>query len=855
MIMRVFHPHFHQKKDEGVSLIEVVVSMVILSIVTAFVASFVAGSIRSIARSDGTTTAAAIAQEQMDRLLAVPIKQWGYDRNGNLNGPVESKEKKKDGITYTVRRELSRNASDLDIKDTCKSVVGTRVSRADMVVVKITVRADTGPYRDSYTATSYVARDGNVSFLNSSVTIRFNVDRGAKKSHYREGGDGDPIRVNIKDRFRNNQGRGEDNHIPDGLTKDGCVTFLGLKGKSPWIKFEVEDYILTTNNTNAYEQKVNMISGGHRELVFDLKRTSDLTVVPDIVGVPRNACGGPKLVRLNTPIDAPKNRALTDIRDVAKVSAREARRIEGISEAARTPAEKARLLSYNRKQYYLVCQDRNGPYQNNDYRYWFLLPDTIPISVEQEGEVRAVEGGSWSNTTFQPLHGSDNLVEVADAWPKIKVSNPKVGGEGQRIFAGSCLMQDPENQVQPELLTKTKLNSNDEHVRRVHVRMWAMPLEGWYKPEPRDANYISQYKGFYPLVLKAINDTEPTTSMWGDGYIAPENERLYKGCKQTPVFDAGWLRAVSWKDDFAQMRIALPYGLYAYSMYNPTETEDVDGQDLTQSRNTCYPQQRSDRLAGERTCLRAGAPRITHLQSDVRVPYRPAHWSANNYKFFYDWAHPEKGHYPLPRGPILDACEANTGDFRYCKSGGTKDPNDPNQHTGNDDKHPPGQQPGFGPTTPPAPPPPPVNPPNPPPGPSDPNKGVNPYDPWCWQFDANNSFTLRNICGGSNRFDSGIARRWPPRADFRECAQITHLDDDDEEWDWGDDDDIWFENHCTGREGPYPNGRAKGSRPQPGTWEDDERCWLSYGKRGKHGYNYCTDYRQKKRYKKGGDDD
>ena len=73
---------FSNRSDQGISLLEVVVSMVILSIVTAFVASFVAGSLRNIARAEATSTAATIAQEQLDRLLAVPIKQWGYESDG-----------------------------------------------------------------------------------------------------------------------------------------------------------------------------------------------------------------------------------------------------------------------------------------------------------------------------------------------------------------------------------------------------------------------------------------------------------------------------------------------------------------------------------------------------------------------------------------------------------------------------------------------------------------------------------------------------------------------------------------------------------------------------------------------------
>lgn len=106
MALRVFTPRSYRTTDEGISLLEVVVSMVILSIVAAFVASFVAGSLRTITRSEATATAAIIAQEQLDRLLAVPIRQWGFETDGKTlkTDPVTEDVKGKDGLTYKVTR-------------------------------------------------------------------------------------------------------------------------------------------------------------------------------------------------------------------------------------------------------------------------------------------------------------------------------------------------------------------------------------------------------------------------------------------------------------------------------------------------------------------------------------------------------------------------------------------------------------------------------------------------------------------------------------------------------------------------------------------------------------------------------
>lgn len=353
---------FSNRSDQGISLLEVVVSMVILSIVTAFVASFVAGSLRNIARAEATSTAATIAQEQLDRLLAVPIKQWGYESDGTtLRRSVTETVDGKDGLKYAVTRELSQNPSDLNVKDACPAVVGSRTSRADMVVLRLTVRTNTGPYKDAYTTTTYIARDGNATFLRSSLTIRFNVVRTKGNTPYQEGRDGDPIHVKIEDKFRNKNDRAETKNW-SGNTSGGCITFLELNGKSPRIQFGLDEYRLP-DDSSSYDAKVNMISGGHREIVFDISRTSQIRVIPDMVGVPQKRCDGPRLLRIHTPIAAPQNRALKDLREIARESEAEYKRLEAIPENRRSAADKVRMESYNRWQYYLVCQgseEHNG---------------------------------------------------------------------------------------------------------------------------------------------------------------------------------------------------------------------------------------------------------------------------------------------------------------------------------------------------------------------------------------------------------------------------------------------------------------------------------------------------------------
>ena len=690
---------FSNRSDQGISLLEVVVSMVILSIVTAFVASFVAGSLRNIARAEATSTAATIAQEQLDRLLAVPIKQWGYESDGTtLRRSVTETVDGKDGLKYAVTRELSQNPSDLNVKDACPAVVGSRTSRADMVVLRLTVRTNTGPYKDAYTTTTYIARDGNATFLRSSLTIRFNVVRTKGNTPYQEGRDGDPIHVKIEDKFRNKNDRAETKNW-SGNTSGGCITFLELNGKSPRIQFGLDEYRLP-DDSSSYDAKVNMISGGHREIVFDISRTSQIRVIPDIMGVPKQQCDNPRLVRIHTPIAAPKNRALADLRDIARESDQEYKRLEAIADNRRTDADKVRMESYNRWQYYLVCQGSSGSggqqFGSDNFKYWFLLPDSIPISVSEGTDVRAV--GRWSNSEFKPLNGN-SLIEEGP-WPIVKVDNPKVGGGGRGIFAGSCLMNDVDGRARPYIMDKAFLNSAMNNPKDVKLPMWMIPLEGWYKAKHPDPNY----KGYLPLVIKGINDAQPANNMWGDDRIASLNQSWYSGCKDTPVFDAGWLRSVDLKDDYAQMRLALPFGLYAYSIYNIKETQEVNGQTVTKSRNSCFPQKRNDRYAGERTCIPSGAKRVTFFQTDVRAAFRPASWGGgeNIYRDrYWDWFSTERGNTYLPRGPILDACEANSVDWRYCPDGPGKDPKDDGYHEGpDDDTWRPGYKPGTQPQNP-----------------------------------------------------------------------------------------------------------------------------------------------------------
>lgn len=909
--MHVFRPQTY-RSDDGLSLLEVVVSMVILSIVTAFVASLVAGSLRVITRTSATSTAALIAEEQLDQLLSVPIKQWGYRDEKTLKEslpPVTVNGN--DNNTYTVKRELSRLTSDLDLRDSCQSVVGSRTSSADLVKLTIKVSANTGTYKDEYVTSTYVARDGNATFLKSTVTVKFNVVRAGKKTPYREGVDGNPIHVHIEDKYRGNDSRSRtEKH--DGKTKGGCVTFLELNGKSPEISFDLGEYRMSSDDTSSYKAKINMISGGHRELVFDIARTSKIKVIPDMVGVAQKRCDGPRLIRMHTPIAAPKNRAVVTLQEIAKVSETEANRIRAINENNRSDADKARLASYERYQYYLVCQGSDRKFTGNDFRFWYLLPDTIPISVVENNDVRAI--GKWSDSQFNPIRGVP-LLEEGD-WPTLLIDNPKVGGEQQGIFVGSCIMNKTNALARPHTLTKEELNAAMRSTKNVHVPLWTIPLEGWYKAKHLDPNY----KGYLPLVLKGINDSKPTPGMWGDSRIAGLNQDWYAGCKDTPVFDAGWMQDVDLRNNFQQMRLAMPFGLYAYSIYNPRETEDVDGKTVTKSRNTCSPQKRNDNYAGDRACIASGASRVTFFQNDVRAPYRPSWWGGgeNIYKNrYYDWFDPERLSYPLPRGPILDACEANTGDFRYCPGGPGLDPRDTNYYDFGDHNHPSGTVPGYGAgrTEPPS-----------AGGSSGGNTGggntgaskkiqrdkdgcfiidefgnrvpkpcldadgtvgvpnMLPYDQWpnqgegginCWLnvrgvfyyiCDANrkpipNAETLikrwldskgagsgsgnpggdsgsGNPGGGSGSGNpgGGSGQTSGPPWPFEGSHCIEKVGKKK------------YVNHCTGRSGRYFNGDGNTRKPQRGTWEDSDQCWMESPYDDDDGYNYCTDWFQKDRY-------
>lgn len=827
MALRVFTPRSYRTTDEGISLLEVVVSMVILSIVAAFVASFVAGSLRTITRSEATATAAIIAQEQLDRLLAVPIRQWGFETDGKTlkTDPVTEDVKGKDGLTYKVTRQLTQNVSNLDVKDACPAVVGNRTSTADIILLKITVNTNTGTFKDSYSTSTYIARDGNATFLKSSVTVRFNVVRGKTSMPYTEGRDGDPIKVDIKDHYRNSRGEGADNNL-SGLTRGGCITFLELKGKSPFISFDLGEYRLP-DEKQQYSGKFNMISGGHRELVFDISRTAKVQVIPDVVGVEQQRCDDPRLIRMRTPIAAPKNRALKDLLEIAEVSQAEVARIESISEARRTPGQKAMLLSHARWQYYLVCQGSDRKFRGRDFRHWYLLPDTIPISIVEGGDIRPV--GRWSGTSFAPVSWSNGLLEEGE-WPVVLVDNPKVGGENQAIFAGSCLMQDNDSRAKPYKLTKSFLNNAMVNPGRVHLPLWTIPLEGWYKARHPDRSL----NGYLPLVIKNLNDKVQTPNMYGDSRIAGLNQSWFSGCNESPVFDVGWLKSIEWNTDFAQMRLAMPFGLYTYAIYNPSETEEVNGLTVTRSRNSCFPQKRSDRYAGERACLPSGATRVTLYQTDVRTAYRPSFWGGSGNSIYrtryFDWLDPEKGPYPLPRGPILDACEANPNDYTYCDGSSGKDPADNKYYDGPDDDHAQGQVPGF---------------------------GVTPGGQGGGNTGGGNT-------GGGNTGGGGTSdpnKRCTIIDEYgreipvfgAQCDQHTTTGPSADSWRPGPascyrKEGKRYINSCTGRSGRYPNGNGRGRRPKEGTWEDSEQCWMVSPRDDDDGYNYCTDYLEKDKY-------
>ncbi|WP_336250701.1 type II secretion system protein [Stomatohabitans albus] len=678
--------------EAGISLIEVVVSMVILSIVTAMVASLIANSLRTVARSEATSNAALIAQEQIDRLIAVPVKEWGFDSNNNLKPSITEHITWTDGLTYTVKRELDKVKSNLDIKDTCPAVVGHRVSEADMVRLTLTVSTDTGPYQDEYTTTTFITRDGNASFLKSSVTVRFEiVDGKGGKRPYDEQRDGGPIHIDVEDKFLANNGRVV-THKHAGDTKTGCITFLEIDGKSPLIQFRLNGYRLTSYDKTRYSGRVNLISGGNRELKFELQKAAQIQVVPDIQGTLREQCAVPRLIKMNTPIAAPQNRAVKSLSDIARMSQEKVSQIGAKNERDRTAADRSRLVSAQRPQYYMVCQ-RSKSNRSEDFSYWYLLPDTIPISevdtkASRSDRVRPL--GFWSETSFAPVPGMPWLEE--GEWPILGFDSDIKSRRDHHIMVGSCLMnKSQENGAITTVSSATIASASNGSPEIVKVPMWNIPLEGWYKPKVLDPDL----EGYLPLVIKNLKDSGLQDRDWGDRRIQGVYEDWYSGCQDTPVFDVGWLQGVDLDNNYMQIRMALPYGLFTYAIFAPDEQELNDQKlKVTKTRNTCYPQKRSDRYAGSRTCIVSGGPEITVFQTDVRVPYRPKLWerdpdfwgASKKYgggylRYFYEWTSIRRNRNPLPRGPILDACEAHTGDFRHCPLGRGKESEDDRDYT------------------------------------------------------------------------------------------------------------------------------------------------------------------------------
>lgn len=669
---------------------EVVVSVVILSIVAAAVASFVATSLNVIVRTESTSNAATIAQEQLDRLISVPIKKWGYEADGEtLKRVVDERITWSDGLTYNVRRELTGEASDLSIKDSCPAVVGSLTSRKDLVKLKITVTTNTARNQDSYSTVTYITRDGNATFLKSSITVKFEIVSTAGRRPYSEGSDGPAIEVNVLDKYLGSDTRTKiKNHT--GLTKTGCITFLGLNGKSPEISFDLVDNRLTSTGETSYKGKINLISGGHREIIFDIAGAGGIRVVPEIVGSTAdtnpfgNQCANPVLKRIYTPIAAPRHRVRKSLSEIAMFSNNELARLEAIPQRRRSRLEQQRIDSAKKYQYYLECDLSSG---SKKTKRWFLLADTIPISLVEGNKVTPV--ATWADSTFNPVPGQPG-VESGD-WPIVTLDNPKRWTGDKYLMVGSCVMNQSNTYAPPVRITQTMLNeSTSNHPKTVSVKLWPIPLEGWYKPTDPEG----RTDPYYPLVIKGLNDTRQTRNMFGGSRMEPLNKAWYSGCKNTPAFNVGWLQEVDTDYNYMQMSLALPYGLYTYSLVPPSET--VTEEQQSRLRNTCINQKRNDRYADDRTCIPAGAPRLTIYQTDVRAGYRPPawdyipnrrtdteeYWGATDgrpksqrrsdqehhliyLKWYWDWLDARrKGSY-LPRGPILDACEANRN-FSYC---------------------------------------------------------------------------------------------------------------------------------------------------------------------------------------------
>lgn len=621
--------------------------MVVLSVLLSAVANVTVHSINSVLRADAGVTSATIAQDTMERLLSVPVSSWAFDANGNVKKAKTTSMGWGDGRRYTIDRKIEPVDNPYTEIQSCDVVVGSGTNASDLIKVTIGVTPENNKGRDRYETIFFLSRDDESAVTESSLTVRFNVARGNARQPYTESMNG-PIEVAI------GKGSGQKR----ATTKQGCVTFVGLRERMVDLSFTTRSYKESLSGLSTYSEHTYLVKGGHRLVEFDLVPEREVSVVPKLMGHYGNLCAEPRLLRTRTVLGAMGNRARFTLAEVAVHAHDVFRRLNAIPPSQRTAEDRMRIQAGSHWQYYIECQSAYKPDGSPRDTLVHLLPDTIPISlVTKQGNKRTLRQlTTWADSNFRP---SDYpYVEEAD-WPVVSLPEP-ASGETQYLMVGSCIMSGTEA---AGVMVPTD-GQVQGHWRPglppvVRLPMWSAPIDGIEEP-PYSLN---DYDGTFPVVIRQIHD-DGTDSRFGDPSIRAKNKAQYSGCEDTPVFHVGWLYQHQYPHNHQQLRLLLPFGLYTYAYATPDKTEkNKQGQTVIRSRDTCTTS--CQHAKGESACIRAGAKQYRLYDWDGRSYIHDHSGNDVTYFGYVDWTNRQHSFYDptrtastIPRGPVLEGCPA-----------------------------------------------------------------------------------------------------------------------------------------------------------------------------------------------------
>lgn len=168
--------------DDGISLVEVMVSITVLAIAMAAVASTTISSLSVARDSRESVMASNVAQFELERLRSIPFVDWVVTaRQAGGNSSTTTQTVTLDsGVTYEITREVTWVASDADV-DGCSTAVSGQGSGADYVRVTQTIGF---PGRDLAPVTNTTIITPRLDFYNPetgnlAVIVRDRDGRGA----------------------------------------------------------------------------------------------------------------------------------------------------------------------------------------------------------------------------------------------------------------------------------------------------------------------------------------------------------------------------------------------------------------------------------------------------------------------------------------------------------------------------------------------------------------------------------------------------------------------------------------------------------------------------------------------------